>query len=1004
MSYDEDLSRNPIFQRLESKFPTLLAEAPFKSFLFCIPKNAIAQEIDIQDGDILNYVLKPLNSSPESGIQSYQTLTKKRVEVRGRNLHLKQGFPEARIARILFEETFYNIEDKSYQVLCVDQPFEGKPTSQVILQPEELLDPNECYKFLTVGGGQNIIGIENYIQMELSNFLHLSRFRQGVSLRHMLDMVSAVITRLVMICLKYSAIHRKYCEDKSYIDILRLAVENVVYFEIYPKLFKVVCGLVSKEDGELNKVTRNLAHIEATDLEIKSQFCFNFPKAKRELAKMTSLRTPYQKLWCMHETFQILSQPTPHSNEPMNADDILPLLVLLIIHSDIACWYGNISFMENFYLSPLDKEKYKYCISSVEAAVEFLRSGNLKIDRFRKALFIQNEGTQVTQKNTTTECSIDNFFELIYQDNFSKIQDTLDSLQNSHLKELCHPLCTCDRCQTHLATAHSHRNVGAVTLCSCDDWGRGPLHIAALVGNEKVMELLLNYGAQPISQDYHGSSPLHMACQKGHIKATMLLVDRGAPTNLQDNSGNTPLHLASLYGHDACVKALVFQSPARKLNPYNEKGDTPLHIAARWGYEDIVILLLESGASWEARNKDKEVPKDCAQNSAIQTVFKDYIFRTRGADDMLYAADYSKRMTLPSLKRSSTFSSPMGFRRSNNVFRTTTSLQIKKNHMIEREMNLVFDAISTGKENLVREMMGWEKTDMTCSIDTESSCELNNSTCNGVCHPLCKCIKCTAEQNTETGLTIAMASKSGQTFLHMACLHGNYSLSKLFIIKGADVNTRTYAHKHTPLHLAAQYNHSGVVKLLIENGAEIHAKDVNGCTPLHYSATNGHTDSALSLLDNGASPNENDIRNNIPLHNAAKWGHTVMVECLLEHGSLVDKYNADSLMPIQITQSDEVITILESYQNKQKRVSARRNSLIDSLNTESDITSSMNYIPVSPVSVHDNIKTVIPDPPIEDLRPYSKSIFTIPQLTSKTKVEAEVASTYLTAGPTTSLT
>ena len=76
----------------------------------------------------------------------------------------------------------------------------------------------------------------------------------------------------------------------------------------------------------------------------------------------------------------------------MNTDDLLPLMVLLIIHSDMACWYGNISFMENFYLSPLDKEKYKYCISCVEAAVEFLRSGNLKTDRTKKAWLIQVVG------------------------------------------------------------------------------------------------------------------------------------------------------------------------------------------------------------------------------------------------------------------------------------------------------------------------------------------------------------------------------------------------------------------------------------------------------------------------------------------------------------------------------------------------------------------------------------------------------------------------------------
>lgn len=130
MSYDEDLSQNPIFQKLESRFPDLISQAPSKSLLICIPKSAIAQEIhsDLQVGDILNYVLKPYITSPESGCQVYQTLTKRKIEIKEKTLYLKQGFPEARTVHILFEETFYNEQDKSYQVLCIDQPFEGNPS------------------------------------------------------------------------------------------------------------------------------------------------------------------------------------------------------------------------------------------------------------------------------------------------------------------------------------------------------------------------------------------------------------------------------------------------------------------------------------------------------------------------------------------------------------------------------------------------------------------------------------------------------------------------------------------------------------------------------------------------------------------------------------------------------------------------------------------------------------------------------------------------------------
>ena len=128
MSYDEDISRNPIFQQLAAKFPNLITDAPSKSLLICIPKNAIAQEIhgDMQEGDLLNYVLRPVNTSPGSGVKVYHTLTKKRIDVRGMTLYLRHGFSQSRTVGILFEETFYNQQDKSYAVICVDQPFEGR--------------------------------------------------------------------------------------------------------------------------------------------------------------------------------------------------------------------------------------------------------------------------------------------------------------------------------------------------------------------------------------------------------------------------------------------------------------------------------------------------------------------------------------------------------------------------------------------------------------------------------------------------------------------------------------------------------------------------------------------------------------------------------------------------------------------------------------------------------------------------------------------------------------
>jgi ankyrin repeat protein len=60
----------------------------------------------------------------------------------------------------------------------------------------------------------------------------------------------------------------------------------------------------------------------------------------------------------------------------------------------------------------------------------------------------------------------------------------------------------------------------------------------------------------------------------------------------------------------------------------------------------------------------------------------------------------------------------------------------------------------------------------------------------------------------------------------------------------------------TPLHLAAFFGHADTVRLLIEEGADVHAVARNAIanTPLHAATAGRHTDAALLLLQHGADP------------------------------------------------------------------------------------------------------------------------------------------------------
>jgi ankyrin repeat protein len=60
--------------------------------------------------------------------------------------------------------------------------------------------------------------------------------------------------------------------------------------------------------------------------------------------------------------------------------------------------------------------------------------------------------------------------------------------------------------------------------------------------------------------------------------------------------------------------------------------------------------------------------------------------------------------------------------------------------------------------------------------------------------------------------------------------HANIAAIKALVMNGADIDGRD-KHLRTALHRAAQFGHTNAVRLLINLGADVQAKDENGWTP-----------------------------------------------------------------------------------------------------------------------------------------------------------------------------
>lgn len=118
--------------------------------------------------------------------------------------------------------------------------------------------------------------------------------------------------------------------------------------------------------------------------------------------------------------------------------------------------------------------------------------------------------------------------------------------------------------------------------------------------------------------------------------------------------------------------------------------------------------------------------------------------------------------------------------------------------------------------------------------------------------------------NTSRACNINEKNAYDRSVLHKAAYYsGSATLLENLIMQGADVNARDKG-AWTPLHLAAKNGHVEALQILLENGANMHVKDIkHGWTPLHIAIVSKQYESAKFLIRAGSSVSECD-----------KWGNS----------------------------------------------------------------------------------------------------------------------------------
>jgi ankyrin repeat protein len=100
--------------------------------------------------------------------------------------------------------------------------------------------------------------------------------------------------------------------------------------------------------------------------------------------------------------------------------------------------------------------------------------------------------------------------------------------------------------------------------------------------------------------------------------------------------------------------------------------------------------------------------------------------------------------------------------------------------------------------------------------------------------------------------------------------------------------------RNTPLIVAARYRHRGLMRLLIERDANIHATGARGSTTLHYAALGEVEEVVAFLLAKGVHANSRDDGGVTPLMWACTSGNLCVVKMLYHHlgGQGLDEWDA----------------------------------------------------------------------------------------------------------------
>ncbi|XP_070553325.1 LOW QUALITY PROTEIN: ankyrin-3-like, partial [Ptychodera flava] len=411
------------------------------------------------------------------------------------------------------------------------------------------------------------------------------------------------------------------------------------------------------------------------------------------------------------------------------------------------------------------------------------------------------------------------------------------------------------------------------------------LHRAARAGDFNKVVRLCEQDTEVNSFVSYSITPLYMATSAGHLDVVKTLVDWGADINIRNSRGDTFLHRAASWGHyDVADYLITTGIESCDIDSLNQNHETPLHRAVSYNHIDIAQLLLHNGA-------DPNVLDRYGTSLLHLAIANSY---TNLVDLLL--------QTVPSLILNGDGYAPLHMACMNNDAGTVRALLRHSADVNIRERQT-------------------QQTPLHISVDRGHE---------GIVSYLCRC-----------GADTNLRDRFGFLPLVLAVAHNDEAIVQILTQHGSSVNAAIPERPHsmeenhaqsehadqgfennfrrsqkarnqklTALHLAAENGYSNIVKILVESGARIDAKDIIGRTPFHMAATKGKLEVVKYFVHKGIFLDMVTNKNNTCLHLAAKGSHLGVVKYLLKRGAGANALTMSLQTPLHLAACQENIDIV----------------------------------------------------------------------------------------------